>query len=113
MTDAGYNVVIHEFAHKIHMRMGREEGFPPARKEMDDDAWRGAWQHAYDRFCREVDADEPTIVDPYAAEHPAEFFAVMTEMFFTGSGVLWREYPELYRGLAQFYRQDPAGALQD
>jgi hypothetical protein len=111
MTDAGYNVVIHEFAHKIHMHMGGVEGFPPARKGMEEGLWQQTWERAYQRFCGEVDADEPSIVDPYAAEHPAEFFAVMSEMFYTDSGVLWREYPELYRALSQFYRQDPAGVL--
>ena len=58
-------------------------------------------------FCREVDSGEPTLVDPYASEHPAEFFAVMSEMFFTDSGVLWRDWPDLYRQLGLFYRQNP------
>ncbi|MBI2960332.1 MAG: zinc-dependent peptidase [Betaproteobacteria bacterium] len=111
MTDAGYNVVIHEFAHKIHMRLGSEDRFPPPRAGQDASRWEDVWEDAYQRFCAEVDADEPTIVDPYAAEHPAEFFAVMSEEFFTDSGVLAREYPELYRELARFYRQDPAGVL--
>jgi len=110
-SEAGYNVVIHEFAHKIHMRLGNEDGFPPPRTGMDPARWERQWESAFRRFCAEVDADQPTIIDPYAAEHPAEFFAVMSEEFFTDSGVLAREFPELYLELAQFYRQDPAGVV--
>lgn len=111
MSEAGYNVVIHEFAHKIHMHLGQEDGFPPPRTGMDSARWEQEWESAYKRFCAQVDADQPTIIDPYAAEHPAEFFAVMSEEFFTDSGVLSREYPQLYRELARFYRQDPAGVV--
>jgi len=109
MTDSGYNVVIHEFAHKIHMRLGNEESFPPASKDMDANQWKREWESAYQRLCLEVDAGRPTLVDPYACEHPAEFFAVMSEEFFTGSALLARDYPGLYRQLVLFYRQDPAG----
>jgi MtfA peptidase len=111
MTGAGYNVVIHEFAHKLHMLCGDDEGFPLPRRDMDATAWRAILERAYARFCAEVDSGAPTIIDEYAAEHPAEFFAVMSETFFTASAILARDYPELYAQLAQFYRQDPAGML--
>jgi Mlc titration factor MtfA (ptsG expression regulator) len=113
MTGAGYNVVIHEFAHKIHMLREDEDGYPRAFPGMDAGAWREALERGYDRLCREVDAGRPTLVDPYAAEHPAEFFAVMSEEFFTDAAVLARDWPDLYRQLAAYYRQDPAGVLQD
>ena len=108
MSETGYNVVIHEFAHKLHMRYGDDDETPPARPGMDQKAWRAVFQAAWNRFCDEVDADRPTLVDPYGAEHPAEFFAVMSEMFFTASELLARDWPELYAQLALFYRQDPA-----
>ncbi|MGE5028156.1 MAG: zinc-dependent peptidase, partial [Betaproteobacteria bacterium] len=47
-------------------------------------------------------------IDSYAAESPAEFFAVTSEAFFEIPHVLRREYPDVYRQLAEFYRQDPA-----
>ena len=108
---AGYNVVIHEFAHKIHMRRDDEDGYPSAFPGMDGARWREVIEEAYVRFCRDVDAGRPTLVDPYAAEHPEEFFAVMSEAFFTDSAVLARDWPPLYEQLALFYRQDPAGVL--
>ncbi|HMH18241.1 MAG TPA: M90 family metallopeptidase [Burkholderiales bacterium] len=109
LTERGYNVVIHEFAHKIHMDGAGDEDYPAARAGMDAAKWRETLEKSYRRFCAEVDAGRPTFIDPYAAEHPAEFFAVMSEAFFTESAVLARDWPELYRQLALFYRQDPAG----
>ncbi|OGA45372.1 MAG: hypothetical protein A3G25_09230 [Betaproteobacteria bacterium RIFCSPLOWO2_12_FULL_63_13] len=111
MSESGYNVVIHEFAHKLHMLHSDDDGFPRPPAGADAAAWRDALERAYARFCAQIDAGKPTIIDPYAAEHPAEFFAVTSETFFTGSGLLARDYPELYERLAQFYRQDPAGVL--
>jgi MtfA peptidase len=111
MSEAGYNVVMHEFAHKLHMLRGDDDGFPLPHRDMDPAAWRDVLERAYARFCAEVDSGAPTIIDEYAAEHPAEFFAVMSETFFTDSAILARDYPEMYAQLAQFYRQDPAGEL--
>jgi Mlc titration factor MtfA (ptsG expression regulator) len=111
MTDAGYNVVIHEFAHKIHMLREDEEGYPLAFPGMDPQRWRKVLERSYERLCRDIDEGRQTLVDPYAAEHPSEFFAVMSEAFFTDAAVLARDWPDLYRELAAFYRQDPAGTL--
>ena len=111
MTEAGYNVVIHEFAHKLDMRDGNADGFPTPQAGMDSAAWSEVFTTAYEDFCQRVDAGEPSVVDPYASEHPAEFFAVMSEMFFTHSGVLARDWPALYEQLARYYSQDPAGVL--
>lgn len=109
MTDGGYNVVIHEFAHKIHMEGRGDDEFPAAGAGMDEEKWRKVLENSYDRFCEQVDSGRRTVLDPYAAEHPAEFFAVVSEAFFTESGMLARDWPELYRQLAMFYKQDPAG----
>ena len=111
MTGAGYNVVIHEFAHKIHMLRESEGEYPLPFPGMDAEKWRKALENSYERLCREVDSGKPILVDPYAAEHPAEFFAVMSEAFFTDAAVLARDWPELYQQLAAFYRQDSAGVL--
>jgi len=108
LAERGYNVVIHEFAHKIHMDGGGDADYPAARSGMDPVKWRETLEASFERFCAEVDSGRPTFIDPYAAEHPAEFFAVMSEAFFTESAVLARDWPGLYAQLALFYRQDPA-----
>ena len=45
---------------------------------------------------------------PYAAEHPSEFFAVVSEAFFREPRETRRRYPDVYDQLRLFYRQDPA-----
>jgi len=108
----GYNVVIHEFAHKIDMLNGDANGFPPLHAGMDRVRWTRAFSTAYEDFRVRVDRDEETAIDPYAAESPAEFFAVLSEAFFEIPGAVLGEYGEVYRQLAAFYRQDPAARLE-
>jgi len=107
--DAGINVVIHEFAHKLDMLNGDADGFPPLHAGMGRRAWTQVFGDAYADFCRRVEADEETAIDPYAAEHPAEFFAVLSEAFFEMPAVVHAEYAQVYAQLARFYRQDPLG----
>ncbi|MGE5094928.1 MAG: zinc-dependent peptidase [Betaproteobacteria bacterium] len=121
---AGYNVVIHEFAHKLDMRNGDPNGFPPLHRDMSREAWKKAFTEAYADFCRRVDAAEALPsrraqaaldalpLDPYAAESAGEFFAVASEAFFETPELLAPAYPAVYEQLRQFYRQDPARRLE-
>ena len=111
LRQAGYNVVIHEFAHKLHMSRGDMDDFPPPHADMPREPWLAAWDAAYDQFCGQVDRGIDTLIDPYASEQPAEFFAVLSEAFFTLAQAVRSLYPELYRQLALFYRQDPAARV--
>jgi len=105
---AGYNVVIHEFAHKLDVLNGAMNGFPPLHREMSSERWAQAFSAAYADFCAKAEKNMETALDPYGAESPAEFFAVTSEAFFETPHVLQREYPEVYQQLAAFYRQYPA-----
>ena len=104
----GCNVVIHEFAHSLDMANGEADGFPPLRAGMSRDAWSNAFSRAYDDLCRRVDHDLDTALDPYASEHPAEFFAVASEAFFETPLDLREAYPAVYAQLAAFYGLDTA-----
>jgi Mlc titration factor MtfA (ptsG expression regulator) len=103
----GMNVVIHEFAHKLDMLNGPPDGLPPLHEGMRRQDWIDAFEPAWRDFCERVDDGEDTFIDPYAAESPAEFFAVASEVFFEAPDVLRAEYPAVYEQLKQFYRQDP------
>ena len=107
-TTEGVNVVIHEFAHKLDMLNGDANGFPPLHKGMNRQSWAAAFSAAYADFCRRVDAYEEVAIDPYAAENPAEFFAVISEAFFDMPHAVLDSYPGVYTQLRDFYRQDPA-----
>jgi Mlc titration factor MtfA (ptsG expression regulator) len=109
---AGMNLVIHEFAHKIDMRNGDANGCPPMPATMPVNVWKKALADAYDDFSARIDRDEPTEIDPYAAESPAEFFAVLSEVFFADPLLLRHEYPVVYAQLTAFYGQDPASGAE-
>ncbi len=108
----GFNVVLHEFAHKLDMLNGDANGYPPLHRGMDAAAWARDFSAAYEDLCARVDAGEETAIDPYAAYDPAEFFAVLTEAFFETPQVVDAEYPAIYRQLRQFYRQHPLARLE-
>ena len=112
MAGSGYNVVIHEFAHKLDMLNGEANGIPPLPPEIARSDWQQVLRASYDDFCNLVDeadaAGRDTVFDPYASENPGEFFAVMSEAFFETPTLLRDEYPAFYAQLAVFYLQDPA-----
>ncbi|MEO7727738.1 MAG: zinc-dependent peptidase, partial [Burkholderiales bacterium] len=77
-------------------------------RDMRRSEWTAAWSDAYADFCRRADVDEDLAIDPYAAESPAEFFAVLSEAFFEIPRLILADYPAVYSQLRLFYRQDPA-----
>ena len=103
----GYNVVIHEMAHKLDMLNGEANGFPPLHPGMDGEHWYRVFSAAFDDLCARVEAGEETAIDDYATEGPDEFFAVASEYFFELPEVLDECYPKVYAELRAFYRQDP------
>ena len=128
MAGSGYNVVIHEFAHKLDMLTGDANGLPPLPPGLARATWEETLVAAFDDFSRRVEEaetsgdawcdegddgedgedDEKNGLDPYAAENRGEFFAVMSETFFETPDLLRDEYPALYQQFKDFYRQDPA-----
>lgn len=115
MAGDGYNVVIHEFAHKLDMKNGEANGMPPLPPEISRADWQRVLVASYDDFCGRVEEaearGEDICFDPYAAENHGEFFAVMSEAFFETPDILHEEYPDLYGNLVGFYRQDPLARL--
>jgi Mlc titration factor MtfA (ptsG expression regulator) len=111
-STAGMNLVIHEFAHKLDMRSGAANGCPPLPDEMPPRSWQKAMSAAYEHFRIRIDNGEDTALDPYAAESPAEFFAVLSEVFFADPTLLLQEYPKIYELFVWFYKQDPASRTQ-
>jgi MtfA peptidase len=103
----GYNVVIHEFAHKLDILEGGINGLPPLHAGMPAKEWSRVFSDAYEDMCTRAEAGEEQSLDAYATESPGEFFAVMSEAFFEIPELLHGTYPQVYEQLSQFYRQDP------
>lgn len=96
----GYNVVIHEFIHKIDMRDGAPDGCPPLASRQARQRWLAVLEPAYQRFREQVIVAERfggarTWLDPYGAESIDEFFAVACEGYFVNLERFTQEFPQL------------------
>lgn len=126
-----FNVVIHEFAHKLDMANGTVDGMPAFVRDLHPSSTSARWltvlHESLADFRDRLDAVEASIprhVDPesaradrfyaslpldaYAAEDEGEFFSVTSEAFFVGPARLKAAYPDWYDLLASYYRQNPA-----
>ena len=104
----GENLVLHEFAHQLDDEAGDADGVPLLARGHDGVRWSQVLGVEFERLRESEERGEPTLLDPYGAETPAEFFAVATEYFFERSTELAAEHPELYDELRRYFRQDPA-----
>ena len=107
----GCNLVIHEFAHKLDMQNGVANGFPPMHPNMDRAAWTRAFSKGFEDFQRRCARAEDIGIDHYAASSPAEFFAVLSEIFFERPALLRRHYAAVFEQMKLYYRQDPLARL--
>ncbi len=103
----GTNVVIHELVHKLDYLTGDANGLPPLHAEMSIEDWSTTLTHAFDDMNERLERHEEMRLDSYATQSPAEFFAVTSEAFFETPRDLVVTYPDVYRTLAAFYRQNP------
>ena len=102
---AGHNVVLHEFAHKLDGLDGVTNGMPPLRRGMNRKRWAEELSGSYELLCRQVAAGKSAFINPYAAISPAEFFAVLSEYFFTAPDILKKCCPGVHAQLTLFYQQ--------
>jgi Mlc titration factor MtfA (ptsG expression regulator) len=86
----GYNVVAHEIAHKLDMLDGPPDGVPPLPAHIVRRHWIVAFQRSFDHLANDVARGRDTLIDPYAAESPDEFFAVVSELHWSQPSVLRR-----------------------
>lgn len=110
---ANHDLVIHECAHKLDVLNGPANGFPPLHPDMNPREWARDFQSAYDRLCAESENGSHSRLDTYGAEDPSEFFAVMSETFFTVPRIIKEDFPAAYRQLQYFYRQNPYRLMYD
>lgn len=106
-ADPDINIVLHEFAHKLDMLDGIANGCPPLPRGISPALWARDFESAYNRLCTALERGEPLPIDEYAADNPAEFFAVITEQFFLRPGTVQSVFPAVYGHLRDYYRQDP------
>ena len=107
-TGRAENVVLHEFAHQLDAGSGAMNGAPILSERELQKVWPEALRRAFERLEAATQAHERSVLRPYGAKNPSEFFAVSTEAFFMQPRILKQHEPELYGALCQYYKQDPA-----
>jgi len=109
----GYNVVIHEFIHKIDMRDGHADGCPPLRSMHARRAWLTVMQREFESFREKVVVaerfgGEPTWLDPYGAQSIDEFFAVAGEAYFVNRDRFAIDFADLALLFDSFFNAGPS-----
>jgi len=128
----GFNVIIHEFTHKLDLYSGEANGIPSltAHPNLSLSTWQRVLTDSLHRFTSALEAVEAAIppdvdpesdeaaywydqlpLDPYAATDEAEFFAVSSEYFFVEPAALSTALPEWYGLLCAYFQQDPLSRL--
>jgi Mlc titration factor MtfA (ptsG expression regulator) len=103
----GGNVTLHEFAHQLDHEDGPTDGAPGLPSTAAYRSWARVFQENYDDFRQLLEEGKRTVLDPYGATNPAEFFAVATEAFFEKPRQLLGKRPELYAQMMNYYQLDP------
>jgi len=110
-ADDGRNVVIHEFAHQLDQENGAAQGAPPPVRgdaKYSAKRWSQVFSAAYAQLQEQVDSGQEALLSHYGAQNAAEFFAVVSEVFFEQPQALRQDYPAMYEELQGYYKVDPA-----
>jgi Mlc titration factor MtfA (ptsG expression regulator) len=99
-AERGYNLVIHEFIHKIDLRDGEADGCPPLPSRAARRQWRATIDAEFERFREQVVmaerfGGEAPWLDAYGAESIGEFFAVAGEAYFVNRRRFEAAFPAL------------------
>ncbi len=133
VVDDGHNVVLHEFAHQLDQESGAANGAPRLGSGRAQARWAQVLGREFDALHARIRAREaarerarawmswnsdapppaspseeaPELISDYGATNPAEFFAVVTEVFFEQAAALAQRHPPLFAVLRDFYAVDP------
>ena len=107
VVDDGRNVVIHEFAHQLDQQKGYANGAPWLGRRDRYPRWSQVLGEEFARLQEQALTRQPSLFSHYGATSPAEFFAVVTEVFFEQPQAMAQMHPALYEELRSLYRVDP------
>lgn len=107
--DDGQNVVIHEFAHQLDQETGPANGAPVLVRRAQYARWSKVLSDEFRLLKGMIALQQESLFSDYGASDPAEFFAVISEVFFEQPARMAEEHPALYQQLTLFYQLDPLG----
>lgn len=103
VLDDGINLLLHEFAHALWL----EHKLISRQYEVLDPHWVAEFERYAENEMAKLGSSETHFFRKYAFENIEEFFAVAVENFFERSALFQQEQPELYRILANLFKQNP------
>ncbi len=103
----GRNVVIHEFAHQLDQESGFANGAPFLGRRDRYARWAAVLGFEFEALQQRLARGEPGLIEAYAATDAAEFFAVVSELFFERPAELAAAHPALYDEFARYYCAQP------
>jgi Mlc titration factor MtfA (ptsG expression regulator) len=103
----GYNVVVHEMAHKLDMLDGPPDGVPPLI-DIPRRRWIQQFQQAHERLVSMPADSRDSPIDHYATESASEYFAVVSELHYSQPALLRQAEPAISELLEAFYGSSPA-----
>ncbi len=107
----GHNVIIHELAHELDYEDGAADGVPPLAPSHYY-SWTHTMFETYKKLKNAYERgrylEKYKLLGSYAATSEAEFFAVVSELFFEKPWALKKHFPDLYNELQTFYGLDTA-----
>ena len=105
------NVIIHEFTHELDFESGIVDGVPPLERSRYNE-WINVIGKNYEEFKQKIinhkSLDKYKLINPYGATNEAEFFAVLSEMFWTKPKTLKKHFPDIYEEFKNFFNFDTA-----
>jgi hypothetical protein len=107
IADDGRNVVIHEFAHQLDQQKGHANGAPWLGRRDRYARWSQVMMGEFTRLQYHAETQQPSLFSYYGASNPAEFFAVVSEVFFEQPREMAAMHPALYAELRSLYHVDP------
>jgi len=103
------NVIVHEFTHELDFESGIVNGVPPLERSKYNE-WVNIMSKNYDEFVKRVTShknlDKYKLINPYGATNEAEFFAVLSEMFWMKPKTLKLHFPDIYDEFKEFFGID-------
>jgi Mlc titration factor MtfA (ptsG expression regulator) len=99
------NVGIHEFVHLVDSTDGSFDGLPESVLQKK---YVLPWLQLMHTEMKNIDSGKSDI-NPYALTNEAEFYAVVSEYFFSRPDLLKEKHPELYEGLERIFRPQMNG----
>jgi Mlc titration factor MtfA (ptsG expression regulator) len=131
VVDDGHNVVMHEFAHQLDQETGSANGAPRLGSRAAQARWAQVMAGEFAALQARIRAREAAqaraqaewswfgaagdgqpavpvdLISDYGATNEAEFFAVVTEVFFEQPQALAQRHPALFALLRDYYAVDP------